>query len=55
MKDKLFVVKKYVMARSAADALRKEKRIKPDSVWVDEEWSEGKRTNLAEAVGFKSK
>lgn len=55
MKQKLFVVKKYIMATSAVDAIRKEKHVKPDDVWIDDEWSNGKRGPLAEAAGFRAK
>ncbi len=51
-KDKLFVIKKYVMASSAQDALRKEKNIKPDDCWVDEDWRKNTKDKLAEVIGF---
>lgn len=40
------------MAKSAADALRKERRIRPDDVWVDEEWKKDNNKQLASAIGF---
>lgn len=43
---KLFVVRKYVMARSAAEALRLEKNQASDDVWLDDDW---KKSNLQEA------
>ena len=51
-KLKLFVVKKYVMAKSAAEAIRKERTIAPDDVWVDDDWRKANKDNLAEAIGF---
>lgn len=50
--NKLFVVKVYVMATSASQAIRKSKKLKPDDVWIDEEWKKGQATQLASAIGF---
>lgn len=55
MKNKLYLIKKYVMAKSAEEALKKEPKIKPDDVWVDEEWKklqEEKPTRMESAIGF---
>ena len=46
--EKLFVVRKYVKANSAAEALRKERRIKPDDCWIDDEW---RKANIEESSG----
>lgn len=54
MKPKLFVVRKYIMAKSARDALRKEKTAPVDDLWVDDEWKKGNSPSLAEAIGFHS-
>lgn len=35
---KRFVVRKYVMAETAAQAIKKEKGVQPDSVYIDEVW-----------------
>lgn len=51
-KRKLFVIKKYVMALSARDALRKESKIPVDDVWIDEDWKKGQSNQLASAIGF---
>jgi hypothetical protein len=37
--QKRFIVRKYVMARSAQEALRLEKRRAADDVFIDEQWS----------------
>ncbi len=52
-KEKMFVVKKYIMARSASEALRKEKNTQADDCWVDEEWRKGANHQLASAIGFE--
>lgn len=43
MKDKIYVVRKYVKATSAKDAILKEKKCEVDDVWLDceEEQLEG--------------
>lgn len=38
LQNKLFIVKKYVWAKSAHDAIKKESKQAPDDVWIDEEW-----------------
>ena len=48
--DKLFVVRKYILAKSASDAIRKDKTTPVDDVWVDEDF---KKINPgASAIGF---
>lgn len=51
-KPKLFIIKKYVRAYSAADAIKKEASIAPDDVWVDDDWRKNNTDNLADAIGF---
>ena len=49
---KLFVVRTYVRAKNAQDALRIAKSAKPDDVYVNDDWKEGKIRELADAIGF---
>lgn len=49
---KLFIVKKYIMATSAHDALKRERRHKPDDVYVDEDWRKQNPTQQESAIGF---
>ena len=51
-KEILYVVKKYVKACSVEEALRKERRAPVDSVWIDDDWANGKGRALADAIGF---
>jgi len=51
-KQKLFVVRKYIMASSAHEALKKERRLRPDDVWVDEDWKKEHKEQLASCIGF---
>ena len=56
MKEKLFVVRKYIKAKSILDAIKKEKEVEPDDIWVDDDWkkqNDNEETKLTSAVGFK--
>ncbi len=48
---KLFVVKKYIWAANASDAIKKDRATPPDDVWIDEEWKKNSN-NPKDAVGF---
>lgn len=49
---KLYVVRKYIKATSAAEALRLEPSHKPDDVWVDDDWKRLANTEREAAIGF---
>lgn len=52
-KLKLYVVRKYILADSADQAIKKDKEAPVDDVWIDEAW---KNNNLALPplpMGFK--
>lgn len=38
VKQKRFIIRKYIMAKSASEALKKELKIKADEVWIDPDW-----------------
>jgi hypothetical protein len=48
--EKLFVVRKYILAKSAIEAIRKDKLAPVDDVWIDEEFK--KTSPGASAIGF---
>lgn len=50
--QKMFVIKKYVMAKDAMDAIRKEKKTPVSDIWIDDEWRKGNKDRLAEAIRF---
>lgn len=52
MKQKMYVIKKYIPARSAQEAINKEKKVAVDDVFVDAEWAGGRSPLLSDAVGF---
>lgn len=49
---KMYVVRKYIMASSAKEALKKEIRTPADDCWIDEEWKKGGGGTLESAIGF---
>lgn len=51
-KEKQFIVRKYIMAKSALEAIKKDKMSPVDDVWVDEKWKE---ENDQKTIGFKNK
>jgi hypothetical protein len=48
-KPKMYIVKKYIKAISASQAIRKDRNTPVHDVWVDDEWS---KKELAGAIGF---
>lgn len=55
---KLFVVKKYIMAKDAKDAkdaIRLDRKAHVDDVWVDEDWKKDNKNQLPSAIGFEGK
>lgn len=49
----MFIVRKYVMALSVQDAIKKEPKAPIHEVFIDDEWSKGNRTELAQAIGYQ--
>jgi hypothetical protein len=49
---KLFVVKKYVWAKDAREAIKLEAKTSVDDVWVDDDWKKQQDLKPKE-VGFK--
>lgn len=48
---KRFIVRKYIMATSAQDAIRKDKKAKPDDIWLDSEWQK-LQDDVTRQIGF---
>lgn len=48
--DKLYVVRKYIRAISAQEAIKKDKVAPVDDVWLDEDYK--KSAQGASAIGF---
>ena len=51
---KLFIVKKYIMATSAHEALKKERKVRPDDVWIDDDWRKENKYAQESAIGFET-
>lgn len=45
-----YVVRKYIMANSALEAIRRDKKAPVHDVWIDEDWKKTK--NGVSAIGF---
>jgi len=52
-RDKLYIVRKYIMAKSASEAIKKERRCIPDDVWVSDEWMKENKNELSSAIGYE--
>lgn len=50
--NKLYVVQRFVWAKSINDALNKEKNIKPEEIFLDASWRSSHPANY-EKIGFK--
>jgi len=53
--EKRYIIRKYIMATSCQQALKKEKRSKPDDCWVDDDWKKNNENGLVSAIGFSVK
>ena len=49
---KRYIVRHYIMATSAAEALRLAKQTKPDECWLDDKWVEEQTKQNPSAIGF---
>lgn len=49
---KRFIIRKYVMASSAKEAIKKEKKLTADEVWLDEKWIELHDKQDTQKLGF---
>jgi len=52
MEEDLYVIRKFVMAKDAKDAIKKEKNEPVKDVWIDEEWKKDKIIK-SDKLGFK--
>ena len=53
---KLFVVRKYILARSAKEAIKLDKSHAVDDVWIDDDWKKENKnyTSDTQKIGFKT-
>lgn len=55
-KDKKYIVRKFIMAKSIEEAFRKEKKAKPDEVYLDMEYQRMmEETDIKPIRGFNKK
>ncbi len=52
---KLFIIQKYIVASSIQEALKIEKRSKPDECWLDDDWKKANKPVVInkKPMGFK--
>lgn len=54
--EKLYVIQKYVVAKSIQEAARIEKYIPADEIWLDNEWKNAYKPSLTkQSTGFKGR
>jgi len=53
MIEKQYIIRKYVMARDVKDALRKERNIKADEAWIDDDWKKNNVEMCESKIGFR--
>ncbi len=52
--QKRYIVRKYIMANTAQEALKKERKYRPDDVYVDDDWKRDQSNSFDSAIGFVS-
>lgn len=52
MKKQQYIVRKYVMATSAADAIKQEPKAPVHDVWIDDDWKKAQYEDKSPAIGF---
>lgn len=50
--QKQFIVRKYILASSAAEAIKKDKNSPVDDVWIDEDWKK-QQPLPPQSMGFR--
>ncbi len=50
--NKMFIVRKYVLAISASDAIKKEKQVPVHDVFIDDDWRKLNEDQLSKSLGF---
>lgn len=52
---KQYIIRKYIKATSAAQALRKERNFHADECWVDDDWKKQNIDIETKTIGFSHK
>lgn len=55
---KLYIIQKYVVASSISEAIRKEKMVRPDDIYLDMDWRKAHApdtSNRSKQIGFNGK
>ena len=52
----MFVIRKFIMANSAMEAIKLEGKVEPDEVYIDDEWKmKNAEKGISGKMGFKRK
>lgn len=52
---KLYIIQKYIVATSITEALKIEKEVKPEEIWLDEDWKKAHKPEMGgPKTGFKA-
>ena len=49
---KRYIIRKYVMASNAKDAIKKEKLQLPDDIWIDDTWKQMQDDITKAKIGY---
>lgn len=53
-KKQQYIIRKYVMASSAIEAIKLEAKAPVSDVWLDDDWKKAQYEDKAPAIGFSS-
>lgn len=51
-KPKMFIIRKYIMAKNAAEAIKKDTKAPVHDVFIDDDWRKSQVDRLEDAIGF---
>lgn len=51
--NKRYILRKYVMAKSATEAIKLDRKKQVDDCWVDEKWLDTVTSSIQEIKGFQ--
>lgn len=49
-----YIIRKYVMAKSALGAIRQDKKTPVHDCWIDEDWKKQQNQQLESCIGFSA-
>lgn len=52
--NKLYVLRKYVLASTIKEAIAKDHATPVEDVWIDEKWKENQSQQLTSCIGYET-